>query len=362
MPCFPQVVLTIHYDRRGYAGPDTPGSNDMTRPLLTMACLLALAACQPTTPDGGTPAAAPQASASPAIRGSATYLERMAPPPGATLSVQLIDNQLADTPAAVVATAEFKDPAGPPFAFVLPYDPAKLRENGQYGLHAGLRDAQGTLWFVTDTRVPVTPGSPEPVEFRMVRAGTPAAAAAPTHWQCGDQRISARFDNAAGTVVIDIDGTALTLPQAPSGSGARYADPAGNELWNKGREATLTLAGKPPVQCSQTESASPWEAARARGIGFRAVGTEPGWLVEVGTGEAPSLHAELDYGERKLHVERMRTTPEGFSGTTSDKAGVTLAIRREACSDGMSDAAYPATAVLTVGDKTYRGCGRFLSE
>ena len=334
----------------------------MTRPLLTLGCLLALAACQPDTPGDGAPAAAVPPAASTAIRGSATYLERMAPPPGATLTVQLIDNQLADTPAAVIATAEFKDPAGPPFAFVLPYDAAKLRGNGQYGLHAGLRDAQGKLWFVTDTRVPVTPGSAQPVEFRMVRTGTPADAASPTYWQCGDQRISARFDNAVGTVVIDIDGTALTLPQAQSGSGARYADQAGNELWNKGRDATLTLAGKPQVQCTQTESGSPWEAAKARGIGFRAIGTEPGWLVEVGTGEAPSLHAELDYGERKLHVERMQATPEGFTGTTSDKLSITLATRREACSDGMSDATYPATAVLTVGDKTYRGCGRFLSE
>lgn len=147
-------------------------------PLIT-ACLLALAACQ-SPPTGN---AAPTRSAA-VIQGRALYLERIAPPPGATLSVQLVDNQLADTPAAVVASADFHDLKGPPFAFTLPYDPAKLRPNGMYGLHAGLRDAQGTLWFVTDTRVPVTPGASAPVEFRMVRAGgDPAPPATGTPWE-----------------------------------------------------------------------------------------------------------------------------------------------------------------------------------
>lgn len=336
----------------------------MPRPLLSIACALALAACQPSPPadtQAGAGSATVPATAS--IAGRATYLERIAPPPGATLSAQLIDNQLADTPAAVVSSAEFADLKGPPFEFALPYDPAKLRENGMYGLHAGLRDARGKLWFVTDTRVPVTPGTAQPVEFRMVRAGgEPAGAGEPTHWQCGDERISARFDNAAHNVTLHISGQSLTLPHAVSASGARYADAQGNEFWNKGREATLTLAGKPQVDCGQVADGSPWDQAQARGIAFRAIGTEPGWLVEVGRGEAPTLTAELDYGERKLTVERMRKSADGFTGKTADNMTVALAAKREACNDGMSDNEYPASATLTIGDRTYRGCGRFLGE
>jgi uncharacterized lipoprotein YbaY/uncharacterized membrane protein len=260
----------------------------MLRPLLITACLLALAACQsPTTtapPGDGTTAPTPQA---PAIQGRALYRERIAPPSGAVLSVQLIDNQLADTPAAVVASADFTDLKGPPFDFTLPYDAAKLRANGSYGLHAGLRDAQGKLWFVTDTRVPVTPGASTPVEFVLVRAG-------------GD-------------------------PVAP---------PAG----------------------------SPWDQAKARGSAFRGIGTEPGWSVEVGSGATPRLHADLDYGERKLDVAQARRTADGYAGTTGDGLSVSLTTKKETCSDGMSDTEYPASATLTVADKTYRGCGRFLTE
>ena len=42
-----------------------------------------------------------------------------------------------------------------------------------YSLHASLVSGGSHLEFVTDTRVPVTPGSKDVVEFRMVRAANP---------------------------------------------------------------------------------------------------------------------------------------------------------------------------------------------
>ena len=337
----------------------------VSRLALPAALLLALAACQPK-PAGEAPATSTATAPSAAtITGAASYRERIAPPPGAVLTVQLIDNQLADTPTAVIASTEVKDAKGPPFAFELPYDAGKLRPNGSYGLHASLRDADGKLWFVTDTRTSVVPGSGQPANLSMIRVGAEAASATPlkTQWQCGDQRIAATFDNgAADNVTLDIDGKPLALPHAVSASGARYADAAGNEFWTKGREGTLTLAANNKMDCSQTETASPWDAARGRGVAFRAVGNEPGWLVEVGAGKAPSLHAELDYGERKLDVATAEATANGFRGRTGDGVDVALVATRKACQDDMSGQDFPATAELTVGDKTYRGCGRFLAE
>lgn len=240
-----------------------------------MAGIIAVAGCQSSQPD--TPKAV-EPDARPAIQGQAIYRERMAAPPGATLTVQLIDNQLAETPDAVIAITQVHDAKGPPFAFALPYDAGKLRAGGSYGLHASLRDAEGTLWFVTNTRAPVVPGSGAPVELRLVRAS------------------------------------------------------------------------------------SPWEDAKSRGIGFRGIGTEPGWLVEIGRGESPALHAELDYGERKIDVARTEAIADGFRGKTADGIAVSLKIVRETCSDGMSDVIYPASMAMTVGDRTYHGCGRFLFD
>lgn len=248
--------------------------------ILLMAGIIALAGCQSRQPDMPKPNVPKpaEAAAQAAIHGQAIYRERIAAPPGATLTVQLIDNQRADTPDAVIAITQVDDVKGPPFAFALAYDAGKLRTDGSYGLHASLRDAEGTLWFVTDARTPVTPGSADPVELRMVRVS------------------------------------------------------------------------------------SPWEDAKSRGIGFRGIGTEPGWQVEVGRGESPALRAELDYGERKIDVARTQASADGFRGITADGIAVSLKIARQTCSDGMSDVVYPASMTLTVADQTYHGCGRFLFD
>lgn len=109
--------------------------------------------------------------------------------------------------------------------------------------------------------------------------------------------------------------------------------------------------------------ASPWEAAAARGVVLRAVGNEPGWFMEVDRGPAPTLRATLDYGDRTLTVQgaQVLDDPPGYRGTTAGGTSVLMQVRREACSDGMSDRSYEASVTLRVDDATYRGCGRFLN-
>lgn len=119
-----------------------------------------------------------------------------------------------------------------------------------------------------------------------------------------------------------------------------------------------------PAGGGPSPASSVWERARARGVAFRGIGTEPGWLVEVDRGDDPELRAELDYGERKVVVPKahgISSTP-GFGGRTADGMDVVLRIERRSCSDGMSDETYPAAITLAVGDKTYSGCGRHLDE
>ena len=74
-----------------------------------------------------------------------------------------------------------------------------------------------------------------------------------THWQCGDQRVAARFDPATQALTLIHERGQLALPHSVSASGARYADANGNEFWSKGPGATLTLSGTPARECSQVE-------------------------------------------------------------------------------------------------------------
>lgn len=190
----------------------------------------------------------------------------------------------------------------------------------------------------------------------------PAPTASTTRWRCGEILLTANYHDEKAD--LSFSGRTLSLPIAKSGSGARYADDKGNELWSKGDEATLTLAGEEKRDCTVTQDISPWENARTRGIVFRAIGQEPGWWVEIGSGDSPPLHAELDYGERKIVVARsmgISSTP-GYGGKTDDGITVVLRTKSESCSDAMSGERFGSSAELTVGDKTYKGCGAYLDR
>ena len=127
---------------------------------------------------------------------------------------------------------------------------------------------------------------------------------------------------------------------------------------------TKSAVPKPPLPVPDDLAAALKKDAKARGVAFRGVGNEPGWLVEVDRGDSPAMRATLDYGERQVVVPQAQgisSTP-GFGGRTADGVDVVLRIERASCSDGMSDDTYPAAIKLTVGDKTYSGCGRYLNE
>ncbi|MEJ7745898.1 MAG: MliC family protein [Luteimonas sp.] len=217
-----------------------------------------------------------------------------------------------------------------------------------------------------------TPAPASSVESRAVAASNSAPGMPPVapnaetqnfHYQCGDLLVSARAHR--DEVHLSFSGRDIALPQVPSASGTRYGDGGGNEFWSRGEEAMLTLDDKEHGVCTRSERASPWVEAQSRNIGFRAVGGEPGWYVEVGRGEAPMLHAQLDYGERKIDVpsvQPLKGAISGFRGMTTDGATVELRIARTACNDGMSGEAFEASAELVVAERSYTGCGAYLFE
>lgn len=205
--------------------------------------------------------------------------------------------------------------------------------------------------------------APRPVRIAPPAPVTPepmAATTAPSHWQCGETLLSAT--SGAEEMLLAFAGRRLRLPRAESGAPARHADAAGNEFRLHGDTATLVLEGEPPRDCTPGARVSPWNEAAARGVVFRAVGNEPGWLVEVGSGQTPSLQAVLDYGERRLDVARMRSTDSGYRGEATDGGPIVLAIRRGTCRDGMSGEAFEASAELLVGGHRYAGCGAYLTD
>ncbi|MFW5452894.1 MliC family protein [Thioalkalivibrio sulfidiphilus] len=182
-----------------------------------------------------------------------------------------------------------------------------------------------------------------------------------TRYQCAEQRVETRLGE--HRMQLRLPERDLVLDAVVSASGARYEDADGNGFWSKGpSEALLRLQGGAWVNCEVTEARSPWVAARDRGVVYRAVGQEPGWVVEVWPGEAPAIILVMDYGQRRLEIPRARRLEgdAGYAGEAGDVA-VSLHILREACTDVMSGEVFPTRAEMRLDGSVYRGCGQELS-
>lgn len=88
------------------------------------------------------------------ISGTVTHLERIALPPGAVLSVKLLDVSRADAPATVLAAAALPVEHQVPVPFQLTVDDADVDQNARLTIWASLRSDVGR--WQTDTSNPVT--------------------------------------------------------------------------------------------------------------------------------------------------------------------------------------------------------------
>lgn len=103
------------------------------------------------------------------ITGEVLYRERIALPPHAVLTVQLVDVSLADAPSTVVGQQKI-DPAGQvPIKFSVPFNPAAIQPTLSYALQARIT-VDDRLWFINDVRHSLDPltAGPQSMVLRMV--------------------------------------------------------------------------------------------------------------------------------------------------------------------------------------------------
>ncbi|MCX7357768.1 MAG: hypothetical protein NT015_06475 [Alphaproteobacteria bacterium] len=135
--------------------------------------------------------------------------------------------------------------------------------------------------------------------------------------------------------------------------GACTAEPAKQEAAPPAAETTD--AAQSPLAEMPT-----WETARAAGVDFRAVGQEPGWIVDIYT--ADRIVALIDYGQTRIEFPRGQPANpvEGATHFQTQTEGHTLTItyRRAPCEDAMSGEPYPATVEVVIDGRTLNGCGR----
>ncbi|MGE7958329.1 YbaY family lipoprotein [Pseudomonas sp. NPDC089530] len=102
------------------------------------------------------------------LDGEVFYLQRIALPPAATLSVNLQDVSLADAPAVLLAEQKGPVKGQVPLPFHLSYDPAQVKPGHRYAVSARIEVA-GKLLFVTTEHngVNLDGSDPQPLKVRV---------------------------------------------------------------------------------------------------------------------------------------------------------------------------------------------------
>jgi len=113
------------------------------------------------------------------------------------------------------------------------------------------------------------------------------------------------------------------------------------------------------------EDVDVWEQAKAEGVHFRAVGNEPGWLVEVR--DDKRIKFVNDYGdlEIKAPVDDLWLGPAGEDKiyyVENEAVQFQVIIMKKSYQDTMSGESYPYQVRVVFPNKSYVGGGRLLIQ
>jgi len=116
---------------------------------------------------------------------------------------------------------------------------------------------------------------------------------------------------------------------------------------------------EPPIDESTMNNV--WHQAKLRGVAFRAIGQEPGWLLEITNGEEILL--VTNYGSARTimpYVEPVVYHEERRTQYVIDDYNTIVEIRGKRCTDTMSGEELEVTVTISQTDKVLHGCGRAL--
>ena len=122
----------------------------------------------PAVPETPTPAASCPPTCPASVTGTVAYPGDAPLPPGAELTVRLVDVSRADAPSVTIAERVIANPGQSPIPFEIGYDPADIDARFDYSIQATITHG-GALLFINDTVYSVlTWGYPSGVDMVLV--------------------------------------------------------------------------------------------------------------------------------------------------------------------------------------------------
>lgn len=151
------------------------------------------------------------------------------------------------------------------------------------------------------------------------------------------------------------------IPRVSSASGTKYQ---GNNItfWSKGDEASLDYGKNRYDGCRNNPARAVWEAAKLRGVDFRATGNEPGWVLEI---SGDSLSLQTNYGENHYQFPSAERTTDTATGQTSylasnDNTHIEVTLEGKSCQDTMADTVFETSVTIQLDERKLSGCGKAL--
>ncbi len=178
-------------------------------------------------------------------------------------------------------------------------------------------------------------------------------------WDC-DDGTSLTMKNLLreNAIVLDLHEGPRHLPQVVSASGAKYDD-GSVSFWTKGGTAMFERKGSAIVNCREIRARSLAADARARGVAFRGLGNEPGWVLEIGPPGA--IVFNTNFGQERHEFQGATVTGDATSAAeyraAKGDAQIAVTVTREPCQDDMAGMMFDYSFVVQFGGRTYRGCG-----
>ncbi|MBJ7440710.1 MAG: META domain-containing protein [Sphingopyxis sp.] len=105
--------------------------------------------------------------------------------------------------------------------------------------------------------------------------------------------------------------------------------------------------------CAPATESPPQSPGEAPGAAYMALGTEPGWTLEI---TPARLNYDGDYGATKIMATNPGAKPS-LNGRTYVSDRLSVVIKTAPCSDGMSDRRFADTVRVVADGKTLHGCG-----
>jgi len=159
-----------------------------------------------------------------------------------------------------------------------------------------------------------------------------------------------------------LPGQTISLPQVRAASGMKYSD--GEFTFAcKGDEALLETPGAAYYNCRNNRALAIWEHAKLNGVDFRAVGNEPGWHLEITTGQ--KILFVSDYGQRRYEFDTPEPESRAALRMTLYRTGngdhtLEISLHGQPCRDSMRGDHFESTVTVTLDDRAYHGCGKTL--